>query len=142
MQVCRRRIPAGRESVTPLERIRALALALPEATERVSHDEPSWFVRKAPQFVSMADHHHDDRVAIWAAAPPGAQADWVGRDPSRFFVPPYVGGRGWIGVYLDVPSADDTEDGKFWNDVADIVEEAYRTVAPRTLIRKLDEDSR
>lgn len=137
----RHRIPAGRESMTPLERIRALALALPEATERVSHGEASWFVRKAPQFVTMADHHHDDRVAIWAAAPPGAQADWVSRDPSRFFVPPYVGGRGWIGVYLDVPSVDETEDEKFWNDVADVVEDAYRTVAPKTLIRKLDEDS-
>lgn len=124
--------------MTPLARVRALALALPDATERISHGEPSWFVRKAPQFVTMADHHHDDRVAMWAAAPHGAQADWVGRDESRFFVPPYVGGRGWIGVYLDVP---DTAEG-FWDDVEDIVEDAYRTVAPKTLIRRLDEEAR
>ncbi|MDI9948391.1 MULTISPECIES: MmcQ/YjbR family DNA-binding protein [Rhodococcus] len=113
-----------------LERLRTLCLALPEATERVSHGEPAWFVRKAPQFASLADRHHDDRVAFWAAAPPGAQQDWVQRDPGRFFVPPYVGGRGWIGVYLDVPQD--------WDDVADIVEDAYRAVAPKTLIARLD----
>ena len=77
-----------------LERLRALCLALPEATERVSHGEPAWFVRKAPQFASLADRHHDDRVSFWAAAPPGAQQDWVQRDPGRFFVPPYVGDAG------------------------------------------------
>ncbi|QNG17727.1 MmcQ/YjbR family DNA-binding protein [Rhodococcus triatomae] len=116
---------AGRE----LERLRALCLELPETTERISHGEPSWFVRKAPMFVTFAGRHHDDRVSFWAAAPPGAQQDWVERDPERFFVPPYVGGRGWIGVYLDVP-----QDRA---DVADIVEDAYRTVAPRTLVARL-----
>ncbi len=55
--------------MTASARIRALALALPEATERVSHGEASWFVRKAPQFVTMADHHHDDRVAILGRGP-------------------------------------------------------------------------
>lgn len=113
-----------------LERVRALCLALPEATERISHGEPAWFVRKAPQFVTFADGHHDDRIAFWAAAPPGAQQDWVTRDSDRYFVPPYVGGRGWVGVYLDVEPD--------WSAVADIVEEAYRTVAPRTLIARLD----
>ncbi|MBJ8344172.1 MmcQ/YjbR family DNA-binding protein [Antrihabitans sp. YC2-6] len=105
----------------PLERLRALCLSQPNATERISHGEPAWFVRKSPQFLTMADHHHDDRVAFWAAAPAGAQQDWVARDPARFFVPPYVGGRGWIGVYLDVEQN--------WDDIADIVDDAYRTVA-------------
>ena len=104
-----------------VERVRALCLNQPKATERISHGEPAWFVGKAPQFVTLADHHHDDRLAFWAAAPPGAQQDWVRRDPVRFFVPPYVGGRGWIGVYLDVEQD--------WNDIADIVDDAYRTVA-------------
>ncbi len=110
-------------------RIRALCLALPEATERESHGEAAWFVRKAPQFATMSDHHHDDRVAVWVAAPPGAQADWVAKDAQRYFVPPYVGGRGWIGVYLDAEPD--------WDAIADIVEDGFRTVAPRKLIDRL-----
>ncbi|MGW6375632.1 MmcQ/YjbR family DNA-binding protein [Rhodococcus sp. NPDC055112] len=118
-------------ATSPLDRLRELCLRMPEATERISHGEPAWFVRKAPQFATLSDHHHDDRLAFWAAAPAGAQADWVARDPERFFVPPYVGGRGWIGVYLDRPQE--------WDDIADIVEDAYRTVAPRKLLALLDE---
>ncbi|TQF74140.1 MmcQ/YjbR family DNA-binding protein [Rhodococcus spelaei] len=121
----------------PLDRLRALCLALPEATERVSHGEPAWFVRRTPQFVTFADRHHDARVAFWAAAPPGAQQDWIGRDPGRFFVPPYVGGRGWVGVYLDV-ALDGPLAERHWVDVEDIVEHAYRSVAPAKLIALLD----
>ncbi|WP_159919951.1 MmcQ/YjbR family DNA-binding protein [Rhodococcus sp. WAY2] len=117
-------------SESVIDRLRALCLALPEATERVSHGEPAWFVRRSPQFATLADHHHDDRLSFWAAAPAGAQQDWVRRDEERFFVPPYVGGRGWVGVYLDVPQD--------WRDLADIAEEAYRTVAPKTLVARLD----
>ena len=103
-----------------LERLRALCLALPGVSERLSHGEPSWFVQK--QFVSLADRHHDDRVALWAAAPDGAQEHWIALDPTRFFRPPYVGGRGWIGVYLDV--------AQDWDDIADIVQSAHATVSP------------
>lgn len=113
-----------------IQRIRVLCLEMPAVTERVSHGEPAWFVRRAPQFVIAWNHHHDDRVAFHAAALPGAQSDWVGRDPERFYVPPYVGGRGWVGVYLDVPTN--------WDDVADIIEDAYRAVAPVNLIAQLD----
>ena len=127
--------------MTASARIRALALALPEATERVSHGEASWFVRKAPQFVTM-------EITTTTIASRSGPRPHLGRRQIGSVVirrgsssPPYVGGRGWIGVYLDVPSADETEDEKFWNDVADVVEDAYRTVAPKTLIRKLDEDS-
>ena len=120
-------------SEDPVERLRALCLALPEVTERLSHGEPTWFVRGKRTFVTFADHHHDDRLAFWAAAPAGAQQDWVDRDTQRYFRPPYVGTRGWVGVYLDV-SVD-------WDEVADIVEDAYRTVAPRTLTARLDADT-
>lgn len=113
-----------------LARLRALCLDLPEATERLSHGEPSWFVGK--QFVSFADRHHDDRIACWAAAPPLAQARWVDEDPTRFFVPPYVGGRGWVGVYLDVDQD--------WEDVAEIVQAAYVAVAPARLTRLLQSE--
>ena len=112
-----------------LERLRALCLALPEATEKISHGEPTWFVRKV--FVMFAGRHHDDRVAFWCPAPPGVQEALVGSDPRRFFRPPYVGVRGWLGVYLDVPGVD-------WAEIAEIVAEAYRQVAPKRLVARLD----
>ena len=72
----------------PLETLRRLCLALPEATERLSHGEPTWFVRGKTTFVTYADHHHDDRLAFWCAAPPGTQEALVASDPERFFRPP------------------------------------------------------
>jgi hypothetical protein len=114
----------------PLGRLRALCTALPEVTEKLSHGEPTWFARRS--FVMFADHHHDDRLAFWCAAPPGAQEELVASDPRRFFRPPYVGARGWVGVYLDVPDVD-------WSEIAEIVTDAYRQVAPRTLVARLDE---
>jgi hypothetical protein len=118
--------------MTPLERLRALCMALPEVTEKVSHGEPTWFVKKS--FVTFADHHHDDRLAFWCAAPPGAQEELVAADPDRFFRPPYVGGRGWLGVYLDVPDVD-------WTEITEIVTDAYRQVASKRLVARLDESA-
>lgn len=117
----------------PLPRLRALCLALPEVTEKLSHGEPTWFVRRV--FVSYADHHHDDRVAFWCAAPAGAQEALVAAHPDRFFRPPYVGHRGWLGVWLDHDAVD-------WDEVAEIVVDAYRQVAPRTLRAALDATGR
>jgi hypothetical protein len=115
--------------VQPLDRLRDLCLGLPETTERVSHGEPTWFVRDKKTFVMFADHHHDDRTAFWCAAPAGAQEALVAVDRERFFVPPYVGHRGWLGVWLDVPVD--------WAEVAELVTDAYRTVAPRRLVAQL-----
>ena len=117
----------------PLENLRRLCLALPETTERLSHGEPTWFVQDKKTFVTYSDHHHDDRVAFWCAAPPGAQEVLVSADPNRFFVPKYVGHRGWLGVYLDVPQD--------WDQIADLVTDAYREVAPR-LVATLDAQTR
>ncbi|TWD73065.1 hypothetical protein FB561_6950 [Kribbella amoyensis] len=114
-----------------LERLRALCLALPEVTERLSHGEPTWFVRGKKTFVMFANQHHDDRVAFWCAAPEGAQDALITADPDHFFRPPYVGHRGWLGVYLDVPEVN-------WSHLEDIVEDAYRQIAPKTLIAQLD----
>ena len=114
-----------------LEKLRALCLALPEATERLSHGEPAWFVREKKTFVMYADHHHDERVAFWCAAPLGAQEALAGADPERFFVPPYVGYRGWLGVRLDVPGID-------WGMIEELVRDAYRVVAPKRLVLTLD----
>lgn len=126
------RVVGGSAAVArdPLARLRRLCLALPETTERLSHGEPTWFVRDKKTFVMYADRHHDDRVACWCAAPEGAQEAMTKSDATRFFVPPYVGHRGWLGVYLDV-AVD-------WDELADIVEDAYRTVAPKRLVAQLD----
>ena len=113
-----------------IARLRGLCLALPEVTERPSHGEATWFVRDKVSFVTMADHHHDDRVAFWCAAPDGVQEDLVASAPERFFRPPYVGHRGWLGVWLDVPVD--------WNEIAGLVEGAYRVVAPARLVDELD----
>ncbi|HEU4919084.1 MAG TPA: MmcQ/YjbR family DNA-binding protein [Candidatus Limnocylindrales bacterium] len=108
-----------------LARLRAICLALPGATERLSHGEPTWFVEDKRVFVTFADHHHEDRLAFWCAAPDGAQEALVASDPERFFVPPYVGHRGWLGVRLDVPVD--------WDEIERIVREAWGVIAPARL---------
>jgi hypothetical protein len=110
--------------------IRAICMALPGVTERLSHGAPAFFAGK--QFVMLwPDGHHDHRFPhLWCAASPGAQDDMVTSEPDRFFRPPYVGGRGWIGVRLD-----GTID---WEELTAICEEAFRAVAPRKLVAALD----
>jgi hypothetical protein len=115
----------------PFAKVRASCLALPEVTERLSHGAPTFFVRDKKTFVTcMDDHHGDGRLAIWCAAPVGAQATLVDEEPDRFFVPPYVGHRGWLGVRLDRDPD--------WDEIAEIVADAYRQVAPKTLVAKLE----
>lgn len=114
----------------PLARIREICLALPETNERLSHGSPSFFIRDKTTFTSFHDdHHHSERIDIWCPAPLGAQEQMVEAEPERFFRPPYVGGRGWLGVYLDV-EAD-------WDEVAGIVDEAFRHVAPKSVLKQL-----
>jgi hypothetical protein len=122
---------ADDDARSALERVRRIALALPEATERVSHGSPTFFVRERPSFVMfLNDHHGDGRLALWCAAPAGAQEALTSADPERYFRPPYVGHRGWIGVRLDRALE--------WERVAEAIEEAYRTVAPPRLVAQLD----
>ena len=112
-----------------LKRVRALCLALPQATERLSHGAPTFFVKKS-FLMFHNDHHGDGRLAIWCAAPEGTQAAMIGADPERFFRPPYVGPSGWVGVRLDVRPD--------WDEIAGVIEDAYRTVAPAKMIAILD----
>jgi hypothetical protein len=113
-----------------LVRLRSACLALPQTSERPSHGGPAFFIRDKKCFVMFLDDHHDDgRLAIWCAAPDGVQVELVETDPERFFRPPYVGHRGWLGVHL--LTVDDDE-------LAAIVTEAFRTVAPPTVMRELD----
>ena len=111
--------------------VRGLCMALPEVTERLSHGECTWFVRAKKVFVQMSDHHHDDRLGMWCAAPPGVMVELVEQEPDRFFRPPYVGARGWLGVYLDVADVD-------WDEVRAIITDAFRVIAPAKLIAQLD----
>jgi hypothetical protein len=112
-----------------LERIREICLALPETSERLSHGAPTFFVRGKRAFVMvLTDHHGDGRFAIWCAAPDGLQSMLVEADPERFFVPPYVGHRGWLGVRLDRLLD--------WAELTGIVEDAFAEVAPRTLVER------
>jgi len=110
-------------SEAPIERVRRLCVAWPDVTERLRHGEPSWFVRDRRSIATGADRHHDDRVALWIAAPPGARDPLIDADPERYFIPPYVGHRGWIGVYLDVEVD--------WDKVEELIANAYHTVACR-----------
>jgi hypothetical protein len=91
------------------ETLRAICSALPNVTEMTSHGELAWFAgagKRARQFATTWDHHHDDRNAVVMAAPPGVQERLVADEPARYFRPPYVGSRGWIGVYLDTGEVD------------------------------------
>ena len=109
-----------------MDRLRAICLALPEATEKISHGEPTWFVR-GKVFAMLDDHHHGaDRLAVWLPAALGVQDMIVKSDAKRFFVPPYVGPRGWIGVRIDGRPA--------WKLVTTLVRDAYAQVAPKRLL--------
>jgi len=117
--------PKGRERI--LARLRGICLALPEVAERPSHGAPTFFVRGKRAFLMvLADHHGDGRFAVWCAAPAGMQAMLTSADPARFFVPPYVGHRGWLGVRL--------ERDLDWEELTGIVEDAFAEVAPARLV--------
>jgi hypothetical protein len=112
-----------------VDRLREICLALPEVTERASHGEVSFFVGR--QFVAVDDHHHGaDRLAFWCPAPPGIQEQLIAEDPVQFFRPPYVGHRGWIGVRIDVDPD--------WDEIANIVRDAYRQIAPKRLAARIE----
>jgi len=121
-----------KKGVDAVERVRAICAAFPEVTERLSHGAPTWFVRDKTVFVTFWDHGHHDltRPHIWCAAAPGAQSELIGHAPERFFRPPYVGHRGWLGVWMD----GDVD----WMEIAELCEDAYRVVAPKRLIQALD----
>lgn len=120
-----------RTSRDPVERLRRICLALPETNERLSHGEPSFFIRDKKQFVMLDNHHHGAaRLAFWCAAPPGAQDELIAQNGEQYFRPPYVGHRGWVGVCIDR--------GPDWTEVAEIVRDSYRQVAPKSLIAALD----
>lgn len=113
------------------DRLRSITERLPEVTERLSHGSVTFFVREKRVVAYLSDDHHGDgRLALICPAPPGVQEELIGSDPERFFRPPYVGHRGWLGLRLDIEPD--------WDEVSGLVDEAYRKVAPVTLVRQLD----
>lgn len=112
-----------------LSEVRSICLELPEVSEKLSHGAPSFFIRDKKMFVMFHDNHHGDEIlGIWCAAPAGVQEDLVESEPDRFYRPAYVGHRGWLGVRLDV-----TPD---WDELRAILIDAYLQVAPATLAKK------
>jgi hypothetical protein len=105
-------------------RVRTMCLALPDVSEKLSHGSPAFFVGKQFLMLWAGGHHDHDFPHLWCAAPPGEQEALVAGS-ERFFRPPYVGHRGWVGVRLD--------DRPDWTEIEELVAEAYRTVAPRRL---------
>jgi predicted DNA-binding protein (MmcQ/YjbR family) len=112
--------------------VREVCLSFPEAEEFVSHGSPNFRVRKGKTFATyVVNHHGDGRVALWLNAPAGAQAHYAGDEPKYFFIPPYVGPRGWLGVHLDK--------GLSWKRIASLVRQAYEKAAPPRLVAQIGE---
>jgi hypothetical protein len=114
-----------------LDQLRAICLALPEAVETGGVGDPSFKVREK---IFAMRHLHGGRWSMWCKAPPGVQQGLVESDPTRFFVPPYVGHHGWVGVFLDVHYD--------WDEIADLVIDSYRMTAPKRLSRQLNESGK
>jgi hypothetical protein len=111
----------------PITRLRKLCLALPEAHEVEAWGEPTFRVRNKmfAMYADAANHHGGGRPAVWVKAAPGEQEAMVAAAPGCFFVPPYVGPSGWVGIWLDGVVS--------WEDVAEFLRDAYRLVAPKRL---------
>jgi len=124
-----------REGESATKRIRALCMDLPLVVERLSHGEASWFIDDKKNFVSMSDHHHDNRVSVTFAAGAGVQESLIEDEPERYFRPPYVGGRGWVGAYLDGHEASNAPQ---WGAIADLIVDAWLLVAPPKIRLLLD----
>jgi hypothetical protein len=106
---------------SPLERVRRICLALPDTNERESHGAPTFFIRDKRSFVTYMDNHHDDgRLALWCASSSDVQQMLATSRPEQFFVPPYVGHLGWIGVRLDRDLS--------WDEIEGVIRNAHQIV--------------
>ena len=118
----------------PLTRLRTLCLALPEAHEVEAWGAPTFRVRGKifAMYADAGSHHGDGRAGVWCKAGPGNQELMVRAAPDRFFVPPYVGPRGWVGVFLDA--------GTDWSELRELLRDGWRLTAPKRLVRQHDAD--
>ncbi len=86
--------------IDQLERVRNICLALPETSKRLSHGEPTFFVRNKVFVMFANNHHQDGHIAVWIPVPPGFQDGLIESSTEIYFRPPYVGVRGWVGIEL------------------------------------------
>jgi len=112
----------------PLDRVREIVAALPETSETISHGAPTWWARKRTFMMFADDHHGDGRVALWCAATKDEQETLVAADPEFFFVPPYVGVGGWVGIRVDR--------GLDWGVIASLVAEGHRLILAKQSRRR------
>jgi len=105
-----------------LRRVRRICMSLPETTEKISHGEPTFFVRKKVYTMFANNHHNDGRIAVWLPAPPGVQQSLTHTAPATYFKPPYVGPRGWIGIELRAIGDDE---------LAEHIREAWQFIAAK-----------
>ena len=117
---------------SPLSRLRKLALALPDAQEVEAWGEPTFRVKNKlfAMFASSGNHHGAGRAAVWLKAAPGNQPFMVAHAPQRFFVPPYVGPSGWVGIWLDR--------NPDWSEMKELLRDSYRLVAPKKLATMME----
>jgi hypothetical protein len=122
---------AGTNTDALVERLRKICLALPDAVEKVSHGEPTWFAGPKGKVFAMLDNHHHGapHLSVWLATSKDMQETLVAAEPERYFVPPYVGAKGWVAAILD--RAPD------WNAIAALVRECFVNVAPPKSRQKL-----
>jgi predicted DNA-binding protein (MmcQ/YjbR family) len=107
-----------------------ICLALPEASRRDHSSHSAFLVRKKIFAYYLDNHHGDGIVAVACKAPPGENAELAALDPERFYIPAYIGPRGWVALRLDTPKVD-------WDEVADLVADSYRLIAPKRLVAML-----
>ncbi len=120
----------SKRDVRLVERLRKICSALPDANERVSHGEPTWFAGKGKVFAMLDNHHHGSQhLAVWLPQPRDVQQTLIAADPERFFSPPYVGARGWVGLVLDTKPD--------WAMVEQLVRDAFVHVASKSLVARL-----
>jgi len=115
-----------------LRRVRRICETLPDTTEKLSHGEPTFFVRKKVFAMLSTNHHNDGHIAVLVPAPPGIQAMLIEASPEKFYRPPYVGVRGWVGIELG--HIGDEE-------LASHIQQAWKLIAPKTLLKKLQQES-
>jgi predicted DNA-binding protein (MmcQ/YjbR family) len=116
-----------------LVRLSQICLALPEAAREIMGDHASFKVRTKVFAYFLNDHHGDGIVSVASKVLPGDNAALAKANSSRFYLPAYIGPRGWVGLRLDIGKVD-------WSEVAELVMTSYRLVAPKTLTRKLPEE--
>jgi len=113
-----------------LDGLRTACLALPGVEERSNHGMPTFAVVRRTAFCNLHEHPADGRPSLWFKAASGVQAELIDQEPQRFFAPPYVGPRGWVGLRLDV----DLD----WDEVAAVVEDAWRLTATKSQIALME----